>query len=567
MSAEAASPKAPSSSSSDFTRLHISPLDPELLKIVLPASVAPRARNISYHTIETFPERRYGFVELPSMEADKLKRKLNGAVLKGTKLRVEKARPEERIEPTGELDRADEEKRRKRKSKSKESPESSRKRKRDPDIVEGVTLTDRKVKRGWTEPADQRRKKSNKDKEKEKDGKHTEKKKRLKSKYTDQEECLLKTKVPPNAVANIAGEGDQPRKRKKKGKSREVTVHEFEKTTKFPSFLKASVPEGQSRAAAEFVDGKGWVDEEGNVVETVKEKKKKVVSKAPASKKPKKATPPPPPPPVEDSDDDSTSSSGTSSSGSSSEDEHDEVEEEEGRKKEVEQDDSSSSSETEGSPHRPEHATPLSAIKADNARPMSSSSSRSLTIKIPPPITPSATKVHPLEALYKRPKPDATATQTPAKEAQPFSFFGGGGDDEDDGDVEEDAGRHRATAAPAPPMTPFSRQDFEWRNVRSAAPTPDTAHPSRMRNFWADEDEEEEEEEEDASMADALQEEEQGHDDEGNEEAAPKTGSSDFQAWFWENRRDLNRSWMKRRKTAAKEKRHRENKARASKAV
>ncbi|KAJ4313711.1 hypothetical protein N0V84_009272 [Fusarium piperis] len=546
------SPEVSPASSSDFTRLHISPLDPDLLKIVLPASVASQARNVSYHTIETFPERRYGFVELPAMEAEKIKKKLNGAVLKGTKLRIEKARPEERAEPTGELDKEDE---KKSKKKSKDSTDGSRKRKRDRDVVDGVVLTDRKVKRGWTEPADQRRKKSKKDKEKEKDGKHTEKKKRLKSKYTEQEECLLKTKVPPNAVANIS-EDSQPRKRKKKGKSREVTVHEFEKTTKFPSFLKNSVPEDAPETAVEYLEGKGWVDEDGNVVETVKTKK---VAKS-TPKKSKKVTPPP----VEDSDDDSTSSSGTSSSGSSSdEDEEEEVVQEPKAVPQKDQDSSpkESSSDDDGdSPQQPEHATPLSAIKADASRPMSSSSTRSLTIKIPPPLTPSATKVHPLEALYKRSKPDDNTTETPAKETQPFSFFGGGGDDDDD--IEEEQQQQRAERTPAP-MTPFTRQDIEWRNVRSAAPTPDTAHPSRMRNFWADD------EDDDADMADALREAEQEHDeDDGEKEAAaPAPGSSDFQAWFWDNRRDLNRSWMKRRKTAAKEKRHRENKARASKAV
>lgn len=546
------SPEASSASSSDFTRLHISPLDPDLLKIVLPASVASQARNVSYHTIETFPERRYGFVELPVMEAEKIKKKLNGAVLKGTKLKIEKARPEERVEPTGELDKEDE---KKSKKKSKVSTDGSRKRKRDRDVVDGVTLTDRKVKRGWTEPADQRRKKSKKEKEKEKDGKHTEKKKRQKSKYTEQEECLLKTKVPPNAVANIS-EDSQPRKRKKKGKSREVTVHEFEKTTKFPSFLKNSVPEDAPKTAVEYVEDKGWVDEDGEVVETVKTKK---VAKS-TPKKSKKVTPPPP---VEESDDDSTSDSGTSSSGSSSDE--DEGEEEGQKPKAVPQKDQDSSSEDSSSddeddhdesPQQPEHATPLSAIKADASRPMSSSSSRSLTIKIPPPITPSATKVHPLEALYKRSKPDGDATETPAKEPQPFSFFGGGGDDDD---IEEEQHVERTPA----PMTPFTRQDIEWRNVRSAAPTPDTAHPSRMRNFWADE------QDEDADMADALREAEREHDEDDDEQeaAAPAPGSSDFQAWFWDNRRDLNRSWMKRRKTAAKEKRHRENKARANKAV
>src|SRR6478735_7237353 len=157
MSAEA------TSASSDYIRLHISPLDPELLKIVIPASAAPKARNISYHTLETFPERRYGFVELPTMEADKIKKKLNGAVLKGNKIRIEKARPEQRVEPTGEADQEEEEKSRKKKKKSKESKEESRKRKRDPEVVGGVVLTDRKVKRGWTEPADQRRKKSKQD--------------------------------------------------------------------------------------------------------------------------------------------------------------------------------------------------------------------------------------------------------------------------------------------------------------------------------------------------------------------------------------------------------------------
>ncbi|KAF4436985.1 hypothetical protein FALBO_17425, partial [Fusarium albosuccineum] len=171
-------------------------------------------------------------------------------------------------------------------------------------------------------------------------------------------------------------------KRKKKGKSHEVTVHEFEKTTKFPSFLKDSVPEGAPKTATEFVEGKGWVDENGDVVETVKTKKKH----EPAPKRSKKKTPPP----VEESDDDSTSSSGTSSSGSSSdEDAEEEAKEkvEKATKKEVPQKDDSSSSEDssddDDSPQQPEHSTPISAIKADTSRPMSSSSSRSLTIKIP----------------------------------------------------------------------------------------------------------------------------------------------------------------------------------------
>lgn len=542
-----ASPKASSGSDSEFTRLHISPLDPELAKIIITAAVADKARNISYHNLETFPERRFGYIELPTMDAEKLKKKFSGTTLKGNKIRVEKARPEERLEPTAELDKTVETEEQKSKSKREsETLEARKKRKRDPDVVEGVVLNDRKVKRGWTEPADQRRKKSRKDKETDKEGKTTEKKKRPKSMYTEGDECLLKTKVPAHAVANISVD-NLPRKHRKKSKARDIIVHEFEKTTKFPSFLKNSVSELDSKHATKFVQGQGWMDEDGNVLESVKARK----SPEPKAKKvKKKATPPP----IQE-DDDSTSSSGTSSSGSSSDEESEEESEEE---------EQSVTSEKERvvpnhdkSPEQPGHSTPTSAIKADSSRPMSSGSSRSLTIKIPPPGTPSTTTVHPLEALYKRSKPDATVTETPAQDAQPFSFFGAN-DDEDDDDID-------AEPADTPaPMTPFSRQDFEWRNSRSAAPTPDTAHPSRMKNFWA---QEEEEEEEDADMADALQEAYQEDNEDGQAPAQGQTASTDFQAWFWENRRDLNRSWMKRRKTAAKEKRHRDNKARASKAV
>ncbi|KAL6409605.1 hypothetical protein AUP68_05984 [Ilyonectria robusta] len=442
-----ASPQASSGEASDYTRLHISPLDPELLRIVLPAAVAPKARNISYHSIETFPERRYGYVEIPTMDADKLKKKLHGSVLKGTKLRVEKARPEKRTEPTTEADKAyeeEEERKEKRKSKKYADALESKKRKRDPDLIQGVAISDRK------------------------------------SKYTEKEECLLKTTLPPNAVANATGD-NLPKKRKKRSNVREVMVHEFEKTTKFPSFLKDAAPESQSKAATEFVEGKGWVDADGNVVETVKAKP--VVK--PAASKPKKSKPVVEKV-VEESDDDSTSSSGTSSSGSSDEESEDEeVEAEVATGKSVPNDDSLT---------QPEPSASLSAIKPDNTRPMSSSSSRSLTIKIPPPLTPSATK------------------------------------------------------------------DLEWRSTRSAAPTPDTAHPSRMRNFWAGDDDDADMEDD---TIDDIMDDEQGED----EAAAPaQPGSTEFQSWFWDNRRDLNRSWMSRRKTASKEKRHRDNKARASKA-
>jgi hypothetical protein len=91
-----------------------------------------------------------------------------------------------------------------------------------------------------------------------------------------------------------------------------------------------------------------------------------------------------------------------------------------------------------------------------------------------------------------------------------------------------------------------------------------------MQRFWGASPEKDVEMEDD--VANALQEEgqedEEGEDeDDGSPAQGRQTATTDFQKWFWENRRDLNKSWMTRRKTAAKEKRHRENKARASKAV
>jgi hypothetical protein len=119
-------------------------------------------------------------------------------------------------------------------------------------------------------------------------------------------------------------------------------------------------------------------------------------------------------------------------------------------------------------------------------------------------------------------------------------------------------------------MTPFTRQDLELRGVRSAAPTPDTAHPSRRFTPWEREndkgghddeepaDEDSEEDEDELASTNSVT----APGDEGDEKPA-----SDFQKWFWENRGDLNRSWKKRRKTAGKEKRYRENKARMARAI
>ncbi|EON97724.1 putative suppressor protein srp40 protein [Phaeoacremonium minimum UCRPA7] len=548
-----------------YTRLHITPFDPDLLRIILPSAILPTAKDISYHSLQTFPEQRYGFVNLPAADADKIRKKLNGATLRGAKVRIEPARPDdymarssERLQDDPAQDRKEERKKHKR----------EKKRKRDYSEIPGVELEEgRKVKRGWTVSADshtnrrdrKKEKDKNKDKGEDKQDKARKKElkrsKEIKSRYSDGPECLVKTRLPPNRTS-LAGtaddETDAKKKRKKSKGGKEVLVHEFEKTTKFPTFLKQSQSSSSTTAPTEFVDGKGWVDADGNIVEVSRSTRPAVPNRSRPSKK---ASP--------ELDDDETSSSGSSSS-----DDEEENTQSEDSSVEHQEDDTVflTKDRLDTIPDATmdvDATSPQSDFKSDAVRPKSSGSARSLTIKIPP-ATPAAQKVHPLEALYKRAKPgdDATAITS---DAQPFSFFG----DEDQEDEEDSAPR-----ASQIPMTPFTQQEFEWRNIRSAAPTPDTAHANKTFKFWSggdgddnvDEEEEDDTNEYQQRAADLT---EEGIDtfDDNDTDKVPTDPSTNFQKWFWEHRGDLNRSWKKRRKMAAKEKRYRENRARADRAI
>ena len=525
----------PTSDNAGYVRLHVTPLDAELLKVVLSSALLPKARNISYHALATFPEKRYGFLELPNEDAEKLKKKLNGAVLKGVKIRIEPSRPSTIPAPLAEAAMAKEKAPKKAADGVQPKKDKNKKRKRDAEVLTGVVLEDdRKIKRGWTTadepPKDKRSKKDKEKRDKDKKGKDKEKRKQSKSKYTDHAECLVKTVLPANVVASTDAQT-----KKKKGNAREVTIHEFEKTTKFPTFLKTTAPTGRSGAPPQFVDGQGWVDEDGNLVEAVKPR-------------------PPPPhkvliPNRTVSDDESTASSdddesaGVSDPGSPA----------------PAGDDSSASKDAEM-----ESPSPSSSLKPDPPRPTSSGSIRSLSIKIPP-ATPNESKVHPLEALYRRPKQvDGEVTEA-APDAPGFSFFAGGSEESDEEDDGPDA---RGASTIQMPMTPFTRQDMELRGVRSAAPTPDTAHPNRRFMPWEHDDANGDQDDEDAADDDSEAE-EQGSSNGTAAQGAEGDGKSatDFQKWFWENRGDLNRSWKKRRKMAGKEKRYRENKARMARAI
>lgn len=564
----------------NFVRLHITPFNPALLNAYIPPSVVPVAKNISYHSLETFPEKGFGYVELPAMEAQKLKKKLNGSTLKGSKVRIEEAKPEKR--KAGDV--VDVEAEEVERAAKRAKKEKKRKRKED-GVLEGVQLPEeRKVKRGWTEVPVKGKKERT-----EKKDKKEEKRERKKSKYTKEPELLFKAKLTPVAATEVARKEKKDKKKKdKKDKSkREVVVHEFEKNTKTPSFLKATAVSTDKKAAVDYVNDKGWVDEEGNVVEveTVKAKNRRVLElvepgpeeASPKSKKKVPATPSPKGSPAPKSaKKDKKKAKQASRSPESSESEESSV---------VSSSSSSGSdsdSDSEASAGASEPASPAAASTPAKAK----SNTPEIAIT---PSSPAKKEIHPLEALFKKPKPAPLLTpssnpiSTPAKGLAPintsFSFFDG----EPDADVDMENGDGDNAAVP---FTPQTQRDIEWRGLRSAAPTPDTAAIGKRFSFpWrngsqeADDDDEDQDADIDAStqlsnntkanatasqLADVVEEDEEeaegiaGADDEKEEEGEKE--ETEFRKWFWENQGNLNRAWKRRRKDAVKTKRSVENK-------
>lgn len=456
------------------------------------------------------------------MAAQKIKAKLNGSTLKGSKIKIEEARPEKRkAKEVDEDEVIEEEKPKKKKSKKAKKEEGE---------IEGVVLPEgRKVKRGWTETVaekskERREKKDRKEKGEKSDKREKkDKKKKEVSKYTTEPECLFRTELPGN-VTLAADDGKKAKKHKAK---KEVVVHEFSNTTKHASFLKSGTVDKSSKVAVEFIEGKGWVDEDGNLVEEESEfqrakrlrleamEAKKAAAKAEAKPqtevKPKKSKKAPTPEP-ESSSDDVSSSDPSSDSGSGSD-----LDDAESTK---------SSLSTSSRKSRP----------AD------------LEIKTP------AKEIHPLEALFKRAPPNTTSETSPSTKPPPittttFNFFA------------EDEQEPGEAVTSQVPKTPGTRRDLEWRSIRSPAPTPDTAAVNRKFSFSAAlgrTDEEDEEADEDMAMDD-LPPVRVKADGMGIKEGGDGEDESEFSKWFWENRGDNNRAWKKRRREAMKVRRKREN--------
>ncbi|RHZ47982.1 uncharacterized protein CDV56_103976 [Aspergillus thermomutatus] len=527
---------------SDTTRLHITPFTPDLLPSVLPSSVRPSATDISFHSIPTFPENNYGYVTLPTMEADKIKKKLNGSILKGKKFRVETARSPKRQKVEDEADTVTS-------TTKPPSDKGSKKRKAHDNILDGYELpSGRQVKRGWTESTNAKKERRKDEKMKKgKDGKKA--KTQAKSKYTEKSECLFRTKIPKNRSASPDEKQEKQAKKKKKS-SQESVVHEFATTITHPSFLRS---EGDGAApTSTFEEGKGWIDNAGNLKETVSDRVRKdqyrpgQVAGAKEKRKSVKAPPTAQKTDVEKTKDDGidsadesedwTSSSGTTSSDDSSAD--------------SESEDSMSSASSESrAPSSQDEQQQLYTLPAKEG--MSSHANADVPKLVPDGAAPSvqtthgtdSKDVHPLEALFKRPALESSNSLPAPETSAQFSFFG---QEEIESEEEEEQNKE--------PQTPFTKKDLLSRGLRSAAPTPDTALINRTFDWTND----------DPDAMDMTE----GYTDTPIARSETKMASkeeSEFTKWFWENRGDNNRAWKKRRRDAAKEQRQRENRRKGMK--
>jgi len=546
-------------------RLYISPWNVTLANTVLTPAQQAVANNISYYTIPTFPEKGYGYVELPVEEAQKLLKKFNGSILKGMKVRVEEAKPESKKRKAKEQEdrgpSAAEKEAHKAKKAKKEKLENG--------VLSGIELPDgREVKRGWVQPSTSEKEKS-KSKKSNSGGKGGKKEK---------SQMIFRTTLPLNVVTPTTDAKVKKQKEKEKKRTREgekaglaTEVQEFTHSTKFPTFLRGAQAVENGSKATEFVEGKGWVNAAGEVVEEVKIRPQRRVTAPPepsflrTKKKSKKTAPV-----LEESSDLSESSSDPSSE--SDNDDKDENK-------------SNNEAEPDGEvTHKPSEVLKSPQTASDKVltlpQPEETDSSPSTTTS--PPAESAAPKaIHPLEALYKRSSAtivpiSVTSTPRPAPILTNFSFFGEEAIDKNDDD--NDA----VTEAPIQdensdgiPKTPYTRRDLESRGQRSAAPTPDTAAVGKKAPWLADRD-----------SSDISSDSSSSNDNTSSDEddittpkasatmqsvkylaaaeavEAPPREQTEFEKHFWEKRGEYNRSWKQRKREAKKESRQSENRRR-----
>ncbi|KAI9830583.1 MAG: hypothetical protein M1826_004609 [Phylliscum demangeonii] len=488
-------------------RLHITPFDSPLLSATLKPGLAPSADNISFHHLQTFPEATYGFVEVSSAEAAALKKKLHGSILRGRKLRVEEARPRrpwpaEHVDgpnhnPSDRGDRG-------------RGTASSAHHCLEPLVRVGVLLPDRRrVRRGWTVARSSTVALAGAGKT---GG----------SSAKERGDCLFRVRIPRN------------RKLPKTSSRPDIVVREFTSTMPFSSFLKENNVRSSAKRVAAFVDGVGWVDEDGSVMEPASDR--------PAAGKPPCMAPPPSAAsdakpasgqrekerrskrrkPTRASSDatpadeegqtarprtteaanepgDRVSRPVIASVPAAAEDDDDDEDENEAGKapqslKKRRLMERLASGSRSASASASASASTSTSTKAEAARAKRSPTTPvpSLTITIPHPhagmplpsrrvsstSTSEAPKVHPLESIFKRPSQHAAHLAPGAAADAPFTFFEPKHDNSGGVGVGMGVGSQSI-----PPMTPFTPHDFHQRLLRSAAPTPDTAAPGKRFRF------------------------------------------------------------------------------------
>lgn len=477
-------------------RLHISPFNSSLLDKIIAPSLKPLASGISFHSIQTFPERDFGYVELPTMEAQKLKKKLNGSTLKGTKVKIEDAKPEKKRKSDDEEGTGSHKKARKLPRKQKGWPNGTGL----PNDFSGHELgRGRHVKRGWSETTD-----NGKDpvEEEEDEGKADGERTNL-----DSKKLRFKTTLPPTTSTNEiqkSGKSNKKDKKQKGNNNQKVVVEEFGKKRKLPQT--PIKPEGPGFGALNYEDGKGWVNEFGDVIEAERSSKQRT------------------------------------SAGS-----------DQGPERRI------SAIESREVADLP----PLQdSVRSDDNDDDNEDNEDNMAVDEAAQDEPTATEpekekeVHPLEALFKRPTTRASETASkprPKPINTSFSFF----------DAEAAAEDQEMEGESMPPQTPHTKRDLEWRSIRSAAPTPDTAAIGRKFSFpgfgGSDKDDDE------ADIDETVEEEINGAKrasmdvDEAAVTAEHGTEESAFRKWFYENRGDFNRGWKKRRRDEKKIERQREN--------
>lgn len=473
-------------------RLHVTPFNSALLNKIIAPSLKPLASDISFHTIQTFPERDFGYVELPEMEAQKLKKKLNGSTLKGTKVKIEDAKLERKRKSDDEGDDATSNKKaRKLPRKQKGWPKGPGL----PNDFSGYELgRARHVKRGWSETTDngQSPVRDEEPPVRDEDPHSSLEGKKLR----------FKTTLPPTTSPTETEKGVKKNRKEKNKKGRSgknVVVEEFSKKRRLPQTpIQAA---GPGFGALNYEDGKGWIDESGNVVEPERNSNRK---------------------------------------------------------------------ESEGSEQGIERR--ISAIESrevadllvaqNSARSNEANEEENMAVgeyatEQAAAAEPEKEKeVHPLEALFKRPTTrasDAASKPRPKPINTSFSFF----------DAEGRTADQEVGDEMMPPQTPHTKRDLEWRSIRSAAPTPDTAAIGRKFSFpgFGGSDDEDEELDVDPAVADEMDGVEQTSAGADALAAAGERGGEEsaFRKWFYENRGDFNRGWKKRRRDEKKIERQREN--------